>query len=799
MAPVVVDELPRLEPPAAGKLAGESAYASFLGLDEFSSPDFAPPGAAPEADVLADLLFDRCLATAPLRQLLAEGQWDGSMPQLECGRFGALLGRKDPPAPAELREAGHSLRRAGLNPGWVLAAYGHHLDALLGALEGGAGEDRSLPAGAARSLVKIALADAAQVLDAYLESQAERAAQAERQLRVLFQAMPAGVLVLNHELKVLRANVAFMRMFGWVIAREVLGRGVGEATRIGELPGIVDAVLLARGKAHDLRVFRQGEDGRRAYTCDSEAVAGEGGTAVLVMLRDVTERYRQREAAERLRAATDLSHDAMFLVDPQALHFAAVNATACKVLGYSRKELLALGPQDIIAEAEIGRLEQAYATLAAAGEAGEIAVARLLRRDGSSLPVELAQRALRVGEQQLVVVAARDLSERQEAESRLRQSEEMYRETFEHTAVGIAHVACDGRWLRMNERLCEIVGYSRDELLQKTFQDITHPEDLEADLEFVAAMLRGDIQRYSMEKRYVRKNGEAVWILLTVSLLRDEAGAPRHFIAVVKDIHAGKLAQEEHRALLATLEQRVAERTAALETANHDLEAFAYSVSHDLRAPLRSVGGFAKALEMSYRSALDELGAGYVQRLVQAVTRMDLLIEDLLRLARAGKAPVRRVPVDLAALADEMLHRLAAAEPQRRVHWSIATLPLVEADAGLTGVALENLLGNAWKFTAGRAVAHISLALERDDSGQPVFVVRDDGAGFPPERAAHLFQPFQRLHDDAEYPGSGIGLATVARVVERHGGRIWAEGRPNEGAAFRFTLGGQASGSACRE
>ena len=801
MHPATSEPLRTPEPPPRASLSNAPNRAKSIDLDEAALRALAAQWLAqgPDAETLADSLFDRTLATAPLRQLLAEGRWDGRMPQLECGRFGELLGRRDPAGPDGLREAGHTLRRSGLAPGAVLAGYAHHLDLLLQSLAGGPAESAVIPAAAVRGLVGAIFADAAEVLDAHAESQAERAAAAERQVHALFHSMPVGVVVLDHELRVLRANGAFNRMFGWVIAKEVLGRGIGETTRIAQLPRMIDAAMLKGSPVQDLMAFRAGEDGRRAYTCDIEPISGEAGAAALVVLRDITERHRQREAAERLQAAIDLSHDAMLLVDPQSLRYVAVNTTACRVLGYTRRELLALGPQDILGDAEIAAIETSFARLAAAGEGGEVFRTTMLRRDGRDFPVEIAQRSIRVGEQTLVVVAARDLSDREDAQARLFASEALYRQTFEHTAVGIAHVACDGRWLRVNERLCEIVGYPREELLQKTFQDITHPEDLDADLEYVAAMLRGDIPRYSMEKRYLRQDGQIVWILLTVSLVRDEGGAPRHFISVVEDIHARKAAQEENRALLLHLEERVKERTAALASANRDLEAFSYSVSHDLRAPLRSVGGFAKALELRYRSALDEVGAGYVHRLVEAVTRMDRLIEDLLRHAQAGNSVLKRVPLDLAALATEVLHRLAASEPQRRVHWQIGRMPSVSADAGLVGVAIENLLSNAWKFTSGNGVAHIGVTSEDDGQGEPVFVVRDDGVGFAPEQAERLFQPFQRLHEAAAFPGCGIGLATVARIVERHGGRIWAESRPGEGAVFRFTLGGQVREGSCRE
>lgn len=785
---------------AAAPQTGADPYSGFLKLDPMAGERLGAAllARAPDAEALADDLFDQVLATEPLRELLADGRWDGRMPQFECGSLGRLLGGR-PGRASGLSEAGHELRRSGLAPGWLLVAYGHYLGTLIDALSRASAGGAAGPPHDCRDLVQTVLVDAAQVLDAYFEAQAERAALAERQLFTMFEAMSAGILVLDENLQVLRANRAFSDLFGWGDTREVKRCAVEEATGIGELAPLIDGVLVSGRTVHDCLLFRQSGGGRRVYTCDIEPMADENGAAALVMLRDVTDAYQQREAAEELRAAVDLSHDAILLVDPRRMALVGVNETACRMLGYSRKEMLALGPQDLLPERSATELEAAYGQLREPILRGEMLTARLRRCDNSEFPAELAQKAVRVGERDLVVISARDLSERLATEARLRDSEAMYRETFEHTAVGIAHVAPDGSWLRVNDRLCEIVGYSREELLQKTFQDITHPDDLGADLGHVAAMLRGEISRYSMEKRYLRKDGATIWILLTVALVREEDGSPRHFISVVEDIDAKIRAQEENQSLLATLESRVEERTAALVAANQDLEAFSYSVTHDLRAPLRSISGFAQALEARYGASLDALGQGYLQKVGKAVNRMDRLIEDLLRLAQIGRAPLELAPVDLAAMASEILHRLAAAEPGRQLHWHIARVPLVRGDPGWIAIALENLLANAWKFTSEKALAHIRLSVEEQPGRPPVFVISDNGIGFAAEQAENLFQPFARMPDTEKYPGHGIGLAIVARIIQRHGGTILAVSNPGEGASFRFTLGAQASPEVCRE
>jgi signal transduction histidine kinase len=244
----------------------------------------------------------------------------------------------------------------------------------------------------------------------------------------------------------------------------------------------------------------------------------------------------------------------------------------------------------------------------------------------------------------------------------------------------------------------------------------------------------------------------------------------------------------ENVQLYAELEQRVKDRTAQLEQTNHELEAFSYSVSHDLRAPLRSIDGFSQALLEDYEGKLDTTALGYLTRVRSAAQRMNELIEDLLELSRTSRAELEREPVDLSALARDVGGGLARREPERQVELVVQPDLKVVGDARLLRVVLENLLGNAWKFTGKRARARIEVGEERTD-GQRHFYVRDNGAGFDLHFASKLFAPFQRLHDAREFPGTGIGLATVQRIVHRHGGRIWAEAQPDEGATFRFTVG----------
>ncbi len=242
--------------------------------------------------------------------------------------------------------------------------------------------------------------------------------------------------------------------------------------------------------------------------------------------------------------------------------------------------------------------------------------------------------------------------------------------------------------------------------------------------------------------------------------------------------------REENEAL----QRSLSARTRELEVANRELETFSYSVSHDLRAPLRAVSGFMEMLLEDFGANLDARGQDYVRHVRAGLERMNMLIEDLLRLARTSSAELHRTPLDLSEMAREVAGKFQASAGGREADWLIAPGLAAEGDAGLVRVVLENLFSNAWKYSARTARARIEFGAEPQPDGVPAFYVRDNGAGFDMKYVDRLFGPFQRLHAEKDFPGTGIGLATVQRIIRKHGGRIWAEAAVNQGATFRFTL-----------
>jgi PAS domain S-box-containing protein len=312
------------------------------------------------------------------------------------------------------------------------------------------------------------------------------------------------------------------------------------------------------------------------------------------------------------------------------------------------------------------------------------------------------------------------------------------------------------------------------------------PEDHERDRELIRKAMETN-EKGAYEQRFLRPDGSIGYYHSTFQGKYDDGGNLISIVGTVQDITERKRAEEEIKRLNADLEGRIRERTAQLEASNKELESFAYSVSHDLRAPLRAMDGFSAVLLSGYPDKLDEQGRHYLNRIQAASQRMGQLINDLLNLSRVTRGEFITRQVDLSTLAREIAAELQARDPQRKAEFAIDPQMVVQGDAHLLRIALENLLGNAWKFTGPRPQAHIEVGLA-EQAGERIYFVRDDGVGFDMTYADKLFTPFQRLHGMREFPGTGIGLATVQRIITRHGGRVWPEAAVDQGATFFFTI-----------
>ena len=345
----------------------------------------------------------------------------------------------------------------------------------------------------------------------------------------------------------------------------------------------------------------------------------------------------------------------------------------------------------------------------------------------------------------------------------------------------------DGRYILVNREWERLIKTGRDQVVNLTDHEV-FPRELADKLrenDLGVARVGHTVQ---FEETAEFENGVRSYLSVKFPVL-DSAGKAYAVCGISTDITDRIRAEEQIRELNAGLETRVAERTAELEASARELDAFSYSVSHDLRAPLRSLHGFSQAILDDYGNLLDDVGRGYLNRLQVNVQRMGQMIDDLLDLSRATRADLARESVDLSGLAREIMSDLAAADPDRTVKSLIADDLTALGDRALLRMVLQNLLANAWKYTARLPVASIEFGL-LDHNGERAFFVRDDGAGFDTKYADKLFVAFQRLHPAAEFEGNGIGLAIVQRIVRRHGGRVSAESELGHGATFYFTVAG---------
>ena len=382
-----------------------------------------------------------------------------------------------------------------------------------------------------------------------------------------------------------------------------------------------------------------------------------------------------------------------------------------------------------------------------------------------------------------------DITERKQAESALLESEERFR-TMANSMSQLAWIArADGYIFWYNRRWYEYTGTTPEQMEGWGWQNVHDPEALPEVMEnWIAAIDTG--QPFEMEFPLRGADGQFRTFLTRGQPLKDSAGQVMQWFGTNTDVDKLKQAEEKVRQLNAGLEQHVIARTAELQATNNELEAFSYSVSHDLRAPLRSIDGFSQALLEDYADSLDDQAKGYLNRVRAATQRMGNLIDDMLTLSRVTRVEMRREIVDLGALAAEVLAELQQNEPGRKVVWHIEPGMNAVGDAHLLRVMLFNLLGNAWKFTGKTANARIEFGATHNAGGAMEYFVRDNGAGFDMTYAGKLFSAFQRLHRADEFHGTGIGLATVKRIIHRHGGQVHGEGVSGKGATFYFTLPG---------
>ncbi len=454
------------------------------------------------------------------------------------------------------------------------------------------------------------------------------------------------------------------------------------------------------------------------------------------------------------------------------------------MLGYTREEMIDYTTRELGIWADLSIRDRGMVQLRQGGFFREVPVC-IITKSGEIRNTLWSSEIITINGREMMLSLVYDYTERQRAEEALRESEERFSKAFRSNPAPMVISEIDtGRLIDVNEQWLKMLGYTREEMIGYTAKELGIWADLSI-RDRMIVQLRQDGFLKEIPVRFVTKSGEirdTLWSVEIITIRGQEV-----MLSLVYDYTERQRAEEEIRSLNADLEQRVQQRTAELQTANQELEAFAYSVSHDLRAPLRAVDGFSRILLQDYAAELTSEVRRYLGMVHDNAQRMGLLIDDLLTFSRLGRQELRKQMVLPQELVGQVLQDLTAEQGERQIEVIVGNLPPCQADPSLLRQVYTNLLSNAFKFTQRRNEARVEVGYLQKGEGK-IYFVKDNGVGFDMRYADKLFGVFQRLHSVQEYEGTGVGLAIVQRIVHRHGGRVWVEAEPDRGATFYFSL-----------
>lgn len=622
--------------------------------------------------------------------------------------------------------------------------------------------------------------------------------ESEERLHTVLESLTEGLMISDLEGQVIHWNRAGREMHGFSSMGECPVR-LADFQNIFELSSLEGTALhleqwpLARviaGEAlvdYEVNVRRLDRQWHRVFSYGGAIVKEpNGGALAFVTITDITERKQAeqelRRSQKQLSGIISSAMDAVITVDDEQ-RIILFNAAAERMFLFPAEDAMGEPLDRFIPERfraahkhHVQDFGQTHVTRRSMGALGALYG---LRADGEEFPIEASISKIESDGQKLYTVILRDISERKRADKALKEQTRI----LDVAPVLIQDL--NDRIIFWNTGSEQMYGWKTEEALDKVTHNLLKTE-FPRPLEEIKARLlsRG---HWEGELVHTTQDDRRLVIASQWVLHRDEQGKPKALLQVNNDVTERKQAEREIRRLNEELEQRVADRTAQLETVNKELEAFSYSVSHDLRAPLRHINGFSQALIEDYGEKLDAGAKSYLKEVRGASQEMAQLIDDVLQLARVTRTEMKREEVDLTTVARKVIADLEKTNGQRKVAVKIEEGLSTRGDKRLLRVALVNLLGNAWKFTSRRNAAEVYFG-SVEKNGEQVYVVRDNGAGFDMAYANKLFGAFQRLHTGGEFEGTGIGLATVQRIIGRHGGRVWAEGEVNKGATFYFTL-----------
>jgi PAS domain S-box-containing protein len=598
-----------------------------------------------------------------------------------------------------------------------------------------------------------------------------------------------AILITNHEGTITWVNSAFTALTGYAP-----GEVLGQNSRILESDQHDAAFYesmwqtLGSGRVWHGEMINLRKDGSTYFEEQTiTPVLNETGeiTNFIAVKQDISERRRAEEGLRtseiRYRRLFESAKDGILILDADSGQIVDANPYLIEMLGFSKEELAGKELWEIGAFKDVVASKLAFAELR---QRGYIRYENLPleSRDGLIRQVEFVSNSYLAGDSRVIQCNIRDITERKQAEEKLTR----LATAVEQSGDGIIITDPEGNIQYVNPAFEQTTGYSSTEVIGKNPRFLKGGK---ASVEYYQNLWKTITNGVQWTGHFTNKKKDGTFFKeeATISPVRDAAGQVISYVAVKRDITERMRAEEEIRQLNQELEQRVADRTAQFQAANKELEAFSYSVSHDLRAPLRHINGFSQALLEDYADKLDETGKNYLNEVRSASQEMAQLIDDVLELARVTRSEMRKEEVSLSELARSVVADLQKTNGRQAVTVNIEEDLCTRGDKRLLQIVLNNLMGNAWKFTSKQDKAEITFGSQQQN-GEASYFVRDNGAGFDMTYVGKLFGAFQRLHTAGEFEGTGIGLATVQRIINRHGGRVWAEGTVNEGATFHFTL-----------
>jgi len=613
--------------------------------------------------------------------------------------------------------------------------------------------------------------------------------RAEERFRQVIEGAPNGMVMVDGEGRITLVNAQIEKSFGYT-RDELLGEPIEKLVPQrfrAHHPDfrnsfIANPTVRPMGGGRDLFGLRK--DGSEfPVEIGLNPIHTEQGPMVLGTIVDITARKlaeeELRRSQQQLSGVIASAMDAIITVDDEQ-RIVLFNAAAERMFLFPAEDAIGQKLDRFIPErfrqGHKSHIEGFGRTNVSKRTMGSFGAIYGLRADGEEFPVEASISQIESDGQKFYTVIMRDITERNRAQEAMKEQASI----LDLAPVLICEL--NGRIIMWNKGTEQMYGWTAEEALDKISYSLLKTDFPRPLAEIKARVLaRG---YWEGELVHTTKDGSRMVVASHWVLHRDVDGKPKAILEVNNDVTERRRAEQEVRRLNEELEQRVADRTAQLQAANKELEAFSYSVSHDLRAPLRHINGFSQALLEDYSEQLDAAGKGYLGQVRAASQEMAQLIDDVLELARVTRSEMRRELVDLTKLAHEVAAELQKRGPERNVAVDIEEGLTTQGDKRLLKIVLTNLIGNAWKFTSRQTDPQITFSTD----GEATYVVRDNGAGFDMAFADKLFGAFQRLHTAGEFEGTGIGLATVQRIISRHGGRVWAKGAVDSGAAFFFNL-----------